>query len=116
LPPGAKVTKRFTVREAPPLSLLATSRVVTYRRFVTLYGWAKAGSANEFVRISRQLVPRSAGPAKPVFKRVRLDADGKFVTRFRMLRTSLFKAEHRSAGGIRSRTKALRITVRGRRR
>lgn len=116
LPPGAKVTKRFTVREAPPLSLLATSRVVAYRRFVTLYGWAKAGSANEFVRISRQLVPRSAGPAKPVFKRIRLDADGKFVTRFRMLRTSLFKAEHRSVDGIGSRTKTLRITVRGRRR
>lgn len=113
LPPGSKVTKRFTVGEAPPLSLLATSRVVAFRRNVTIYGWAKAGSPNEFVRISQQLLPLSAGPAKPVVKRVRLDADGKFVTRVRMLRTSIFKADHLSSGGIRSRSKPLRITVRG---
>ena len=113
LPPLAKVTKRLTVGEAPVLSLLATSRVVPYRRKVTLYGWARYGAPGEVVKITQQSLIASRGPKRAVIKKLRLDADGKFVTSIKMLKTDKFKASHVSAGGIASTTRPLRITVRG---
>jgi hypothetical protein len=113
LPPLAKVTKRLTVGEAPVLSLLATSRVVPYRRKVTLYGWARYGAPGEVVKITQQGLIASRGPKRAVIKTLRLDADGKFVTSIKMLKTDKFKASHVSAGGIASTTRPLRITVRG---
>jgi hypothetical protein len=113
LPPLAKVTKRLTVGEAPVLSLLATSRVVPYRRKVTLYGWARYGAPGEIVKISQQSLVATRGPKRAVVKKLRLDADGKFVTSIKMLKTDKFKASHVSAGGIASTTRPLRITVRG---
>ena len=113
LPPRPKVTKRLTVGEAPALSLLATSRVVRYRKKVTLYGWARYGSAGEAVNIIQQSLIATRGAKRAVVKKPRLDADGKFVTTIRMLKTDKFKASHRSAGGIASSTRPLRIVVRG---
>jgi hypothetical protein len=113
LPPLAKVTKRLTVGEAPALSLLATSRVVPYRRRVTLYGWAKHGSAGEVVKITQMSLISTRGPKRAVVKKPTLDADGKFVTSIKMLKTDKFKASHVSAGGIASSTRPIRIAVRG---
>lgn len=113
LPPLAKVTKRLTVGEAPVLSLLATNRVVPYRRKVTLYGWARYGAPGEVVKITQQSLIASRGPKRAVIKKLRLDADGKFVTSIKMLKTDKFKASHVPAGGIASTTRPLRITVRG---
>lgn len=113
LPPRGKVTKRFTVGEAPALSLLASSKVVPFRRRVTLYGWARYGSANEVVKISQQSRIAALGRKRGVVKKVRLNADGKFITSIKMLKTDKFKAAHISAGGIASSTRPLRIRVRG---
>jgi len=113
LPPLAKVTKRLTVGEAPVLSLLATSRVVPYRRKVTLYGWARYGAPGEIVKITQQSLIATRGPKRAIVKKLRLDADGKFITSIKMLKTDKFKASHVSAGGIASTTRPLRITVRG---
>lgn len=113
LPPRPKVSKRLTVGEAPALSLLATSRVVRYRRKVTLYGWARYGSPGEIVTITQQSLIATRGPKRAVVKKLRLDADGKFVTSIKMLKTDKFKAAHVSAGGITSKTRPLRIAVRG---
>jgi len=113
LPPRGKVTKRFTVGEAPALSLLASSKVVPFRRRVTLYGWARYGSANEVVKISQQSRIAALGRKRGVVKKVRLNADGKFITSIKMRKTDKFKAAHISAGGIASSTKPLRIRVRG---
>jgi hypothetical protein len=113
LPPLAKVKKRLTVGEAPVLSLLATSRVVPYRRKVTLYGWARYGAPGEIIKITQQSRIATRGPKRAVIKKLHLDADGKFVTSIKMLKTDKFKASHVSAGGIASTTRPLRITVRG---
>jgi len=112
LPPLGKVTKRLTVGEAPVLSLLATSKVVPFRRRVTLYGWARYGSANEVVKISQQSRIATFGRKRGVVRKVRLNADGKFITSIKMLKTDKFKAAHVSAGGIASSTRPLRIRVR----
>jgi hypothetical protein len=113
LPPRGKVTKRLTVGEAPALSLLASSKVVPFRRRVTLYGWARYGSANEVVKISQQSRIAALGRKRGVVKKVRLNAEGKFITSIKMLETDKFKAAHVSAGGIASSTRPLRIVVRG---
>lgn len=113
LPPRGKVTKRFTVGEAPALSLLASSKVVPFRRRVTLYGWARYGSANEVVKISQQSRIAALGRKRGVVKKLRLNAEGKFITSIKMLETDKFKATHVSAGGIASGTRPLRIVVRG---
>lgn len=113
LPPLPKVAKRLTVGQAPTLSLLATSRVVPYRRKVTLYGWARYGAPGESVKITQQSLVATRGAKRAVIKKPSLDADGKFVTTIKMLKTDKFKASHVSAGGIASSTRPLRIAVRG---
>jgi hypothetical protein len=109
--PGRKVTKRLTVGEAPALSLLATQRSVPSRRKVTIYGWAKYGSPGQTVSLRQQYLGAPPKPKPVPVKRLRLDADGKFVTSVRMLNTSRFTATHRSATGILSRSKPLNVVV-----
>jgi hypothetical protein len=110
-PPGQKVTKRLTVGEAPALSLLTTRRTVPVRRRVTLYGWAKYGTIGQTVSLKQQYLGAPPKPKPVPMKRLRLDADGKFVTSVRMLNTSRFTATHRSATGILSRSKPLNVAV-----
>ena len=73
---------------------------------------ALATKAN-FRAFTQQSRIATRGPKRAVIKKLHLDADGKFVTSIKMLKTDKFKASHVSAGGIASTTRPLRITVRG---
>ena len=106
------VTKKLTVGAAPALSIGATKKTVKAGKKVRLYGWAKNGTPGEKVSILSQSLISSRGVKNAVVKRAVLDSERKYVASFKVFSTDSYKVTHKSAAGVKSTSKKLKVTVR----